>query len=169
MLQAFKDIASGRVAMELIEGRWPDVAAATGRADVAVCANVAYNVSALGPFIEALTSAARGGVVLELTAVHPQSALSPLWAHFWGLSRPTGPTAYDAEAVIREVTGVRPEVHRWRRAAPFFEQRGPQHVAWIRRRLCLPPASDEAVAAALDKLPELAPSAMVTFCWPGQR
>jgi hypothetical protein len=47
-------------------------------------------------------------------------------------------------------------------------ERGPSTVAWIRRRLCLPEASDEEVAALIDQLPELSPSSVVTFSWPGR-
>src|SRR5205823_13622921 len=112
-----------------------------------------------------LTFAARLRVVFELSAVHPQSSLSPLWRKFWNLPRPTRPTARDAEAVIREVVGVRPAVRRWRRAWSFMGARGPATVAWIRRRPCLTEESDTEVAAMLDQLPELGPSAVVTFSW----
>lgn len=168
MLQALVEAAAGRVPVELVEGRWPEIAARAGQADVVVCANVAYNVSALGPFVEALTAAARHGVVLELSAEHPQSSLSPLWLHFWGLKRPTRPTAEDADAVVREVIGVTPDVRRWRRSWSFMGNRGPQTIAWLRRRLCLPAGSDAELATVLDQLPELAPSAVVTLSWPGR-
>jgi SAM-dependent methyltransferase len=167
MLDALAATSAGRAAVELIEGRWPDVAGRAGQADVVVCANVAYNVSALGPFLTALTDAARMAVVLELTAEHPQSALSPLWTHFWGLTRPSRPTADDAVQVVEEVVGVTPVIQRWRRSWSFMGDRGPQTVAWVRRRLCLPEASDHEVAARLDQLPEVGPSAMVTLSWPG--
>jgi hypothetical protein len=168
MLQALADAAQGRVAVELVHGRWPDVADPAGQADVTVCANVAYNVAALGPFLEKLTAAARYRVVLELSAIHPQSPLSPLWEHFWGLTRPTRPSADDAEDVVEEVIGVRPVVRRWRRSWSFMDEGGPRTVAWIRRRLCLPASSDKEVAALLDQLPDSGPSAMVTLSWPGR-
>jgi SAM-dependent methyltransferase len=168
MLEALAEAAAGRVSVQLVEGRWPEVADRAGQADVVVCANVAYNVGALGPFVEALTDAARGAVVLELSAVHPQSSLSPLWMHFWGLTRPSRPTAEDADAVVREVVGATPVVRRWRRSWSFMGSREPQTIAWLRRRLCLPAGSDGELAAVLDQLPELAPSAVVTLSWPGR-
>jgi hypothetical protein len=167
MLRAFADLANGRASVELVEGRWPDVAGRVAHVDVAVCANVAYNVADLGPFVEALTAAASHRVVLELSAEHPQSSLSPLWLHFWGLSRPGRPTATDAEAVVKEVLGVTPGVQHWARPSSFMGERGPVTVAWARRRLCLSPAFDDEVAAMLDRLAELAPPAMVTLWWPG--
>jgi SAM-dependent methyltransferase len=168
MLNALAELATGSPSVELIEGRWPDAVDQVREVDVAVCANVAYNVADLGPFIEALTRSAVRRVVLELSAVHPQSSLSPLWKHFWGLCRPDRPTADDAEAVVREVTGVTPATQRWASPMPSMGERGPKNVAWARRRLCLSQASDDEVAAMLDRLPELAPSAMVTLWWPGR-
>jgi hypothetical protein len=168
MLQVLAELVADRVSVSLVEGRWPDVADGVSPADVAVCANVAYNVGSLGPFVVALTAAARHRVVLELSAVHPQSSLSPLWRQFWNLSRPTGPTAEDAAAVIRETVGVRPAIQWWRRSWSFMGERGPDTVAWIRRRLCLPEARDAEVAAALDELPELGPSEVATISWPGR-
>jgi len=168
MLQALAQVAAGRVPVSLVEGIWPDVAGQAGPADVVVCANVAYNVGSLGSFVAALTSAARHRVVLELSAVHPQSSLSPLWQQFWNLSRPTGPTAEDAAAVVREAVGVQPAIQWWRRSWSFMGERGPSTVAWIRRRLCLPEERQAEVAAALERLPELGPSAVATISWPGR-
>jgi hypothetical protein len=168
MLQALAGLAAGRVAVSPVQGPWPEVAHQAGAADVVVCANVAYNVGMLGPFVEALTAAARHLVVVELTAVHPQSSLSPLWEHFWHLPRPTRPTAEDAEAVVREVVGRQPEARRWRRAEPPMAERPPSTIDWIRRRLCLPEESHAELAALLARLPELAPSNVVTLSWPGK-
>lgn len=168
MLAALAELAGGRAAVELVEGQWPGVADRAGETDVAVCANVAYNVADLGPFIAALTAVARHRVVLELSASHPQSPLSPFWQHFWGLSRPTGPTAEDAEAVVLEVTGTAPRDERWTRARSYMGGRGPETVGRVRRRLCLSPEADAEVAALLEEWPEVGPSAMVTLWWPGQ-
>ena len=118
MFAALNRLAGGRVQVEPVPGRWPEVADQVAErggdagADVAVCANVLYNVADVGPFTAALTAAASRRVVLELSAVHPQAALSPLWRHFWGLERPDRPTAEDAEAVVGEVVGVAPSVER---------------------------------------------------------
>ena len=169
MLDALTTLAKGLVAVRPVRGRWPDVAGQAGHADVAVCANVAYNVADLGPFLEALTAAASQRVVLELTAVHPQASLSPLWQHFWGLSRPTRPDAEDAEAVVREVIGLVPEVERWVRPWSFLGRAGPDNVAWVRRRLCLTEASDAELARMLARLPEISPATTVTLWWPGGR
>ena len=66
------------------------------------------------------------------------------------------------------MVGVTPGVQLWARSRSFMGEGGPETVAWVRRRLCLSQASDGEVAAKLDELPELAPSAMVTLWWPGR-
>ena len=133
-----------------------------------MCANVAYNVADLGGFVAALAAVARHRVVLEFSARHPQEPLGPLWRHFWGIARPEGPTADDALAVVREATGAPVSTERWERSRAFMGDRGPETVAWVRRRLCLPAEADVEVAEQLDRLAELAPSAMVTLWWPDQ-
>lgn len=157
------------VEIEPVTGRWPDVAGRAGRVDVAVCANVAYNVGTLGPFLRALTDAARERVVLELTANHPQTPLSPLWLRLWGLERPLRPTADDAEEVIKEVIGVVPGRRQWTLARKREDREDIPHVAWLLRRLCLPPSRERDLVAALEELPHFAdPPEMVTFWWPGR-
>ncbi len=168
MLRALADLGAGRADIELVAGRWPDAADRVGPVDVVVCANVAYNVADLGGFVAALAAVARHRVVLELSARHPQEPLGPLWRHFWGIARPAGPTADDALAVVREATGAPVSTERWERSRAFMGDRGPETVAWVRRRLCLPAEADVEVAEQLDRLAELAPSAMVTLWWPDQ-
>ncbi|WP_236796433.1 methyltransferase domain-containing protein [Amycolatopsis sp. GM8] len=128
-----------------IEGHWPDAANEVGFVDVAVCANVLYNVPDLSPFVEALGRHARR-VVLELTESHPLTAMNDLWKRFHNLDRPHGPTADDAVIALREL-GVEPEVVRWQQPSapvPFDEL-----VAVTRRRLCLGADRTEELAAAL--------------------
>lgn len=104
MLEVFAEEASARgISTRTVEGTWPEVAAETGMADLVVCHHVAYNVADLGPFVLALTQAARRRVVMELTLTHPQTSNAPLWQEFWQLDRPAGPTAEEAFAVVREV------------------------------------------------------------------
>ena len=76
-------------------------------------------------------------MVLELSSVHPAGSLSPLWRHFWGCHDRIGPTADDANAVVREVVGVEPGVEHWARSRSYLGEKGPGTVAWVRRRLCL--------------------------------
>jgi SAM-dependent methyltransferase len=154
-----------------IVGRWPQVAPETPVADVVVCHHVFYNVAALDAFATALTGHARRRVVVELTAAHPVRVLNPLWKRLHDLDRPTGPTADDAVAVLREA-GIDPHEQRWRRGPrpphPSFEHL----VATTRRRLCLPAERDAELADALTELGvdpaqprDLSADEVVTLWW----
>lgn len=176
MLTALQTRASAAgVAVTTIGGAWPDVAAETPVADVVVCHHVAYNVSALAPFAQALTNHARSRVVLELTAQHPMQRMNALWLRFHGLARPETPVAEDAIAVLREV-GLAPHQQEWTASAQSSFARDEDVVAWTRRLLCLPPARDPEVAEALEtltlRLPDgglaFAPRQIVTVWWDEQ-
>ena len=166
MLAAFAELAEHQgIDHTEVEGLWPDVAGHVGPADVVVCHHVLYNVGDLVPFVVALTGHARRRVVVEITARHPQAILNPLWAHFHGVTRPTGPTAADAATVLRDLglaVGVE-EIEappRWMTAGHREEQ-----VAFARRRLCLPADRDAEVAAVLEPP---GPRRQVTLWWPGR-
>ena len=96
-----------------VEGRWPDAAVATPSADVVVCHHVAYNVADIEPFLLALTSHARLATVIVLPPRHPLSAWNDTWHHFWGLERPTEPTADDLAEVL---AGLGLDAERWNNA-----------------------------------------------------
>ena len=177
MLRAFRTrVEAAGKAVTTMEGPWPAVAQQTPVADVVVCHHVAYNVPELAPFVLRLTDHARARVVVELTAQHPMSVLNDLWLRFHGLTRPTTPTADDAVAVLREV-GLAPERVDWQApslgwVSPFT--RRADLVAWVRRRLCLPPERDGEIEAALgarilerDGSVGLPPRPVVTLWWGG--
>ncbi|HKF78703.1 MAG TPA: class I SAM-dependent methyltransferase [Candidatus Dormibacteraeota bacterium] len=132
-----------------IVGRWPDVSPRTPIADVVVCSHVLYNIPDIAPFVVALGEHAGRRVVLEITARHPLSALSPLWRRFHGIERPERPTWQDASAAIR-AAGIQPRAEVYRRppgaaVAVSFEA----FVRMTRIRLCLAPEREPEVAAAL--------------------
>jgi SAM-dependent methyltransferase len=166
MLAAFAARARERgVRARTYPGRWPDVARAVPAADVVVCNHVFYNVPDLGPFALALTAHARRRVVVELTGRHPVAGSNPLWKRFWDLDRPEGPTADDAIAVLEEV-GIHPGVEREVRPA-FRRVADADRIAFLTRRLCLPPERQPEVEAALAELPEPTVRDVVTLCWDG--
>ncbi|HEX2381734.1 MAG TPA: class I SAM-dependent methyltransferase [Acidimicrobiales bacterium] len=170
MLDALRALAPADLDVHTVRGRWPDVHTGVEMADVAVCGHVVYNVADLGAFVTALTEHASRRVVLELTEVHPQSRLSPLWRHFWNIDRPTTPTARDAIEVVTESVGrgVQVEVERWIRPDPGVcpGRSDEEIVAIARRRLCLPATADPEIAELLGPSPRLAPSEVVTVWWP---
>ena len=163
------------VPVRLVAGSWPAVAARVEPADLVVCGHVLYNVADLAPFVAALTDHARRRVVAELTEQHPLTSLNPLWRRLHGIERPTGPTADDAVAALRQV-GIEPTVTRWSRPATADYATFEEMVEVTRRRLCLPPEAAPEVVAALRELqvdpdtpPDLGSAGrrLVTLTWPG--
>lgn len=167
MLTTFAALAERLgVAHAEVEGSWPEPAAFVGPADVVVCHHVLYNVADLTAFVAALTARASRRVVVELTATHPQSSLNELWRRFHGVKRPTRPTADDALAVVAEL-GLEVGIERWE--APGRWEGAPREeiVAFVRRRLCLPPEREPEVAAAIDEAFQPGPRRLVTCWWAG--
>jgi SAM-dependent methyltransferase len=168
MLAEFTRAAAAvRARSMTIEGRWPDVAIDTPIADVVVCHHVAYNVAAIEPFLLALTAHARLAVVLVLPPRHPQSAWNDAWRHFWGLERPTEPTADDLAEVL---AGLGLDAERWDVSRPPLARATADtasRVASARRRLCLSEDRDDEIAAYLDAHEPQWPDTNVVFRWPG--
>ena len=131
-----------------VAGQWPAVAPQVPPADVVTCHHVIYNVPDVEPFLAALTSHARRRVVVEITTVHPLTALSPLWLRFHGLTRPARPTAADLLAILSEM-GLKARHTEWSRPAEADYASFPELVDVTRRRLCLPPERAGEVEAAL--------------------
>jgi SAM-dependent methyltransferase len=146
-----RQAAAGGVEARLVTGRWPDVAAAAGEADVVTCHHVVYNAPDLEPFLAALTAAARRLVVVELTAVHPLTSLNALWQRFWSLTRPQGPTADDVLAILAAM-GLDATFERWSRPGGRDYASFAEMTDVTRRRLCLPPGRAGEVAEALKDL-----------------
>lgn len=159
MLELFAaDAAARGVAHRTVRGRWPDVAADAGEADVVLSHHVLHNVVDLPPFLLALSAAARRGVVVEMLAEHPMAWLDGLWVRFHGLHRPRAATTDDALAVFTEL-GIDVRVQRWERVSP---QR--RDAEWVTRRLCLPADRVPEVAAELDAVPAR-PRDAATLVW----
>ena len=163
------------VAARLIQGTWPDVATEAGVADVVTCHHVTYNVAAIGPFLAALTAAARRLVIVEMTATHPLTSLNELWLRFHGLRRPDGPTATDLLAILAAL-GIDAGYVTWQRTGGADYASFAELTDVTRRRLCLPPDRAADVASALTEAgvdPEhpvdLGTSGreVVTIWWPG--
>lgn len=165
MLEAFAERAAALgIAHVEFQGRWPDIAADVGPADVVVCNHVLYNVPDIVGFAEALTNHARRRVVVEMTAEHPRAWMSPLWRELHRIERPLRPTADDAVAVLA-AAGMPASVDRWTReftinAVPFDEL-----VAMVRVDLCMAPGRDAEIARALEHHPPPAERGIVTLWW----
>lgn len=167
MLQAYATAAQARgLAYRTIEGTWPDVAGTTPDGDVVVCHHVVYNVAQIVPFLQALHDHARRRVVVELPVQHPLSSMNPLWERFWGLRRPTRPTAMDLVAIV-DALGFAPQVQIWQdeqwgaRVALPDEER----VRYARIRLCLTEDRDAEIAAELLQQQDARPREVATVWW----
>ncbi len=156
MLDELSRAAAERgVSVTAHRGQWPDVADEVETCDVVVCSHVFYNVPDLQPFVAALGTHARIRVVAELHDTHPWVDMGPLWAHFHGQPRPTGPTAALAVEVLGEA-GIEPRSVVWDRPAPDLTgELGPVAVAFARQRLCLPVDREPEVARLLLARPGL--------------
>jgi SAM-dependent methyltransferase len=168
MLAAFSRAAvAAGVRSTTVEGRWPAIAVVAPVADVVVCHNVAYNIADIEPFVLALTAHARLAVVLVLPPRHPLSAWNDAWRHFWGLERPSEPTADDLAEVL---SGLGLVAERWDVPRPplagVTEDAGAQ-VRSARRRLCLTEDRDDELAAYLDAHEPQWSQTNVVFRWPG--
>ena len=142
---------NGGITLQLVPGRWPDVAAQVPPADVVTCHHVLFNVPELRPFLAALSDHARRRVVIETAAIHPLVSLNPLWLRFHGLGRPERPTASDVLDILAAM-GLRPGHTEWSRPAEADYQSMAELVDVTRRRLCLPPERAGEVEAALREL-----------------
>lgn len=166
MLDAFAAAAARRgVAHTEILGEWPEAAAQTPVADVAVVHHVAYNVANLAGFARAVGEHARRRVVFELPQRHPLSTMAPLWQHFWNLERPAGPTADDALAVLVEA-GLPARLTSWEETG----DRRPdlplaRRVEFTRIRLCLPADRDDEVAEVLASVGPPPPRRLAALWW----
>lgn len=126
-------------------GSWPDDAARVPRADVVVSHNVLYNVGDLEPFARALDRHARRRVVIEITEQHPQTSRAPLWKHFWGIDRPTEPTAWTAAEALSYM-GFDVQTARTKGRERDLQRAAPVEAAFWCRQLCLPPERETEVA-----------------------
>jgi len=164
MLSMFRTNAVRRgVAVETIEGFWPEVERRTPVADVVTAHHVVYNVGDIVPFLQALNDHARRRVVLELPNRHPLATLSPAWRHFWDLERPDGPTPDDLLSVLDEM-GVVAHRESWH-GALRTEQNLEQAAHFTRIRLCLPASREEEVRDFLVAQPPAVTRELTTVWW----
>jgi len=167
MLDRFAEAARREsVSCDVVLGDWPEAADRTPAADVVVCHHVLYNVADLPPFLLALNSHATSRVVIEIPMRHPLSHMAPLWREFWGLERPTQPTAHDALTVARD-SGIDAQMDVWV-DQPFAARTSitpEQQAHFMRVRLCLPSDREGDVAAALASHGPDGPRETATIWW----
>lgn len=139
MLAGFsEDAAAAGVSVGTTLGRWPDVADVVPAADVAMAANVVYNVADIEPFLTAMVDHASLAVVIELTETHPWAHLTDLYRAVHEIDRPDGPTADDLVQLAKELIGTEPVVHRWERPGQVWFESWDELTDHYGRRLVVP-------------------------------
>lgn len=144
-------------------GDWPAVAVDTPTAEVVLCHHVFYNVQSLIPFIEALTAKATRRVVVELPEKHPMSDTADAWQHFWGIERPTEPSAELAYEVVK-AAGLNPQIKRFSEA-PRSVAKPERAIELFRIRLCLTADRDAEIAEFLANREKPTNRELATIWW----
>ena len=147
MLAALREQASGhRIAnVRTIEGRWPldpasgpppnapSAAGAPPAADVALIANLGYDVEAIGEFLDAMEKAAGRLCVAILADGQPSRPAHAFWPPVHGEERVELP-ALDAFLDLLRARGREPRVARVPRPARGFASRD-ELTGWLRNQL----------------------------------
>ena len=122
--------------VRLIAGAWPEALDKLGplpAADVALIAHVGYDIEDIGPFLDAMESAAKDRCVAILTDRSPASVADPFWPLVHGEDRVPLPALPDLLDLLR-ARGRSTEVIRVDRAPRSFES-VPALTAFLRRQL----------------------------------
>jgi SAM-dependent methyltransferase len=167
MLDEFLKAAETRGAIaHTYLGDWPEVAHLVPEADVVVCHHVAYNVSDIVPFLQALNDHARKRVVMEIPMTHPMSNMNALWKEFWGLDRPTQPTPFQLQDICLSL-GFAAVLDVWEDETWGARVNLPEaeRIRQSRIRLCLTEDRDAELAAALLFEKDSKPRSVATLWW----
>lgn len=165
MLEALREIAEDHAIenVRTIEARWPPAygsAAAAIEVDVTLIAHVGYDVEQIGPFIDALESAARRLCVAMLMEDVPASAADPFWPLVHGEARSKLPALADFVRLL-EARGRDPRVEMLELERRQFETRA-MLEGFLRRQLWIDPAGakEARLQTALDELTEEGPGGL---------
>lgn len=130
--------------VQTVSGRWPVrqwPPAGIPPADVALIANVGYDVAAIGPFLDAMEAAASRQCVAVLMERQPSSIAEPFWPPIHGEARVPLPALDDFVALL-EARGTRPDVQRLERSPRGFPDRV-SIADFVRGQLWLSPGGDK--------------------------
>ncbi len=124
-----------------IEGRWPvdPALGAAATADVALIANLGYDVEAIGPFLDAMEGAARRLCVAILADRQPSAPAHAFWPPVHGEARIELPALDDFIDLLR-ARGRDPREVRVARPHRHFPTRD-ELERWLRNQLFLEPGS----------------------------
>ena len=155
MLAALREQAAehGVTNVLTIEARWPvdPPSGPSPTADVALIANLGYDVEAIGPFLDAMEAAAGRLCIAILADVSPGAAAHPFWPLVHGEERIELPAFGEFVGLLR-ARGRDPQLVRLPRSGRGFPTRD-DLVRWLRNQLFLEPGSakDVILARELDR------------------
>jgi CTP:molybdopterin cytidylyltransferase MocA len=138
--------------VSVIEGRWPEAAAALAPhpcADVALIANVGHDTEAIGPFVDALDAAARRSCVALMQEQPPAGVAAPFFEAVHGERRVPLPALPDFIDLL-DARGTPPALELFDR--PARRWRRDELLAFLRRQTWVTPGSalDARLEQALD-------------------
>jgi SAM-dependent methyltransferase len=137
MLESLREIADDHAIenVRTIEGRWPPVdrAASDVEADIVMIAHVGYDIEAIGPFVDAMESAARRLCVAVLMERQPSSIADVCWPPVHGEARVPLPALPEFVELLR-ARGRNVEVTMLEREPRRFDRRD-ELAGFLRRQL----------------------------------
>ena len=141
--------------VDVVEGRWPEVAGEVGVADVSLIAHVSYDIAAIGPFFAAMEAATRRVCVAVLMERQPSSIADACWPSTWGEDRVPLPALPEVVELLR-AHGRRPLVRMLERVPRRFGSRA-ELTGFLRRQLWVAEGSeaDQRFLEALEPLIEV--------------
>jgi SAM-dependent methyltransferase len=122
--------------VRVVAGAWPDALEELGplpAVDVALIAHVAYDIEAIGAFLDAMEAATRDQCVALLTDRSPASVADPFWPLVHGEERVPLPALPELVALL-EARGRTVEVESLERSPRTFDS-VPALTAFLRRQL----------------------------------
>jgi SAM-dependent methyltransferase len=141
MLAALREQAleHGIANVRTVEDRWPMAADVPAAADVALIANLGYDVKAIGPFLDAMEAVAGRLCVAILADRQPSAPAHAFWPPVHGETRAELPALDDFLDLLR-ARGRNPRDVRKPRPVRAFPTRD-ELARWLRSQLFLEPGS----------------------------
>jgi hypothetical protein len=102
---------------------------------------------------------------VELTTVHPMAWMAPYWEALHGLRQPDRPTVEDAIEVLAAMGIGDVRQQQWARQYQMIGETGPDQLARVARRLCLPAARHEELRRLLVATPPPREREVATLWW----
>jgi len=148
--------------VELVESRWP--MPDPPRVDVALIANVAYDIEDIGPFLDAMEHASRRLCIAVLLELPPPHAVDALWPAIHGVDRASLPALPEFIA-LQLARGRLCELRLFDRPAPPVDP--DVRLARARRMLWVREGSekDHALVALLEEAPSLRGTRVGVVSW----